>query len=79
MSERMTVEEAEELVGNSLRDYVFAKEESTRTRTHDSFYTLKHAFRETYGVEQWKRTFESVVAKHELGDFIFDSEALRDS
>lgn len=50
-----------------------------RDLTHDQFYTMKYAFKQTYGTREWKRVFEWIVDEWDLERFIFDREALRDS
>ena len=75
----MPVDEAAQVVGHAMRDYVMARFQWERDITHDQFYALKHAFRSTYGNREWRRMFEWMVDEWDLERFIFDREALRDS
>lgn len=73
------IAEAAERVGVAMRDYVMARRKFDRGITHESFYGLKHAFRQTYGFNAWDEWFQWIVDEWGLEDYIFDRESLRDS
>lgn len=75
----LTVDEAAQRMGPVMRDYVMARFQWERDMTHDQFWSMKYAFKKTYGVREWRRVFDWIVDEWGLEDFVFDREALRDS
>jgi len=75
----MPIAEAAKVVGEAMRDYVMARFKAERDLTHFEFYGKKESFRQTYGNEAWLETFDWIIDEWDLGDNLFDREALRDS
>ncbi len=70
---------AAQTTGHALRDFVMARKQKDRDDTHETWYWLKFAFKQTYGKRAWAKWFDWIVDEWGLDDYIFDRDALRDS
>ena len=69
---------AEKAITDALVNYVTAGTSSARQFFRSDYYLSRASFVETYGERSWKKLYASIVKKHGLDEYIFDTAQLRD-